>query len=333
MKDVTKSKILHDLKVTSLSVHNDGGNNDNNVSDIVETKLLEKKKEESLQHVLTKAILWSLFKDDYHNHRQHSSSSSSINSSSSSSSSNTEQGIRMEIEYDIGDPNYIPDVIGFIENDNNVTDDDINDTTTTTTTAADTDTTDSNNTNTKLLFWGESGRMKVHKSVDLMVRYPDTDIVHCRWGMKHISQISDPLEDYLQQQQQLEYEQQQQQKEIDDDDEEKDDDGITNLLLLPILRERKGKFLFCSLGPTSDVWRYFSDEKENDDHIIRISKNDLEWKTLIIPPALNINHHSNSTTPHHTSHSSHNSTNTWMKGNEQKNKKRTEGENYEGFNS
>ena len=308
MKDVTKSKILHDLKVTSLSVHNDGGNNDNNVSDIVETKLLEKKKEESLQHVLTKAILWSLFKDDYHNHRQHSSSSSSINSSSSISSSNTEQGIRMEIEYDIGDPNYIPDVIGFIENDNNVTDDDINDTTTTTTAAADTDTTDSNNTNTKLLFWGESGRMKVHKSVDLMVRYPDTDIVHCRWGMKHISQISDPLEDYLQQQ--LEYEQQQ--KEIDDDDEEKDDDGITNLLLLPILRERKGKFLFCSLGPTSDVWRYFSDEKENDDHIIRISKNDLEWKTLIIPPALNINHHSNSTTPHHTSHSSHNSTNKWM---------------------
>lgn len=45
-------------------------------------KTVDKKRQETLQHVLTKAIIWKLFMDEYPN---------------------------LEIEYDIGDPEYLPD--------------------------------------------------------------------------------------------------------------------------------------------------------------------------------------------------------------------------------
>ena len=89
-----------------------------------ETKVLEKKKYESLQHVLVKAILWKLYNDDYPD---------------------------IEIEQDIGDPNYLPDVVSRQDD--------------------------------KVLFWGESGRMSLEKAVCLSERYPETHIVWMRWGI------------------------------------------------------------------------------------------------------------------------------------------------------
>jgi len=101
---------------------------------------VHKKRKEQVQHVLTMAILWKIFLDDYPN---------------------------LQIEVDINDPQYLPDVIGL------------------------------DSSNTTPIFWGESGRMKVHKAVDLMQRYPEAHIVHCRWGMPTYN-ISAPLLNFLQ---------------------------------------------------------------------------------------------------------------------------------------
>mmetsp|Transcript_895 Transcript_895/g.1753 ORF Transcript_895/g.1753 Transcript_895/m.1753 type:complete len:222 (-) Transcript_895:1030-1695(-) len=101
-------------------------------------KTLEKKRQETLQHVLTKAVIWKLFMDEYPN---------------------------LEIEVDIKDRDYLPDVVDVSEGK-------------------------------EIAFWGEAGRMKVHKAVDLMQRYPDAHIVHIRWGM-NITHISQPLEDHF----------------------------------------------------------------------------------------------------------------------------------------
>lgn len=95
-----------------------------------ETKVLQKKKYESVQHVLVKALLWKLFSTEYPN---------------------------IEIEKDIGDPSYLPDVISLA----NVKDDE----------------------GCKPLFWGESGRMSLEKALDLSQRYPDMHIVWMRWGI------------------------------------------------------------------------------------------------------------------------------------------------------
>eukprot|EP00980_Cylindrotheca_fusiformis_P029825 scaffold23911_cov127-Cylindrotheca_fusiformis.AAC.5 len=158
------------------------------------TKTVEKKRQESLQHVLTKAIIWGLFMEDHPN---------------------------LQIEYDIGDADYLPDVV-----------------------SANTE-----NSKEDPAFWGESGRMKVHKAVDLMQRYPDMHIVHCRWGMT-IETFSRPLLDHLQ---------------------EKFDSGELDLSY------RKGKFTFCSLP--LDVWRFVDDQTG----ILRVEKGDLEWMELEFP--------------------------------------------------
>mmetsp|Transcript_973 Transcript_973/g.1221 ORF Transcript_973/g.1221 Transcript_973/m.1221 type:complete len:230 (-) Transcript_973:2509-3198(-) len=91
-----------------------------------EKRIFEKKKFESLQHVLTKAILWKVFNENYDN---------------------------IQIEEDIGDPNYLPDVISL------------------------------NSTTKCPLFWGESGRMSIKKAVTLAKRYPNTHICQLRWGL------------------------------------------------------------------------------------------------------------------------------------------------------
>lgn len=177
-------------------------------------KTVEKKRQETLQHVLTKgtyfcvisdylsgfitlygpskkAIIWKLFMES-HPH--------------------------LEIEYDIGDKDYLPDVV------------------------------DASNKG-EIAFWGEAGRMKVHKAVDLMQRYPEAHIVHCRWGMT-IADISQPLEDHLQ---------------------GKFESGELDV------SKRSGKFTFCSLP--LDVWRFIDDESG----IISVEEEDLEWKELSFP--------------------------------------------------
>lgn len=163
-------------------------------------KTLEKKRNETLQHVLTKAIIWSLVMDQYPN---------------------------IEIEYDIGDPDYLPDVVSVDDESSSAT-----------TTSRD-----------QPLFWGESGRMKVHKACDLMRRYPDMDIIHARWSMD-IETIAQPLQDYLKEQYEL---------------------GVDDF------SGRKGRFTFCSLP--LDVWRFIDEETGE----IHVKREDLQWKELEFP--------------------------------------------------
>jgi hypothetical protein len=143
----------------------------------------------------------------------------------------------LQIEYDIGDPDYLPDVVSV------VMDDDDDDDTPKNATAA--------TTHSSPLFWGESGRMKVHKAVDLLERYPDTHIVHCRWGMD-IETFSKPLMDHLQEQYDL---------------------GLLDHLAT----HRTAKFTFCSVP--LDVWRFIDEETGT----IHVTKQDLEWKELELP--------------------------------------------------
>ena len=154
------------------------------------TKTLQKKREESLQHVLTKAMIWKLFMNDYPN---------------------------LEIEYDIGDENYLPDVVS--------------------------------TTGEEISFWGESGRMKVHKALDLIRRYPHAHIVHCRWGMD-IEKFMDPFIEYL---------------EVE----------LEAGRLQDIMLDWKGKFSFASI-PTLAVWDFI----DEDTGTILIERSDLEWKEL-----------------------------------------------------
>jgi hypothetical protein len=94
--------------------------------------VLHKKRYESLQHVLTKAVLWSLYKDQYPN---------------------------VTIESDVGDADYLPDA-------------------------------SSMSVAGSPLFWGESGRMSVQKAKTLAERYPETHIVHIRWGLSLHSYVN-----------------------------------------------------------------------------------------------------------------------------------------------
>jgi len=159
------------------------------------TKTLEKKRMETLQHVLTKAMIWKLFMNDYPN---------------------------LEIELDIGDPDYLPDVVGTSTNEGIA------------------------NTcnNTEISFWGESGRMKVHKALDLMRRYPNAHIVHCRWSID-IETFMRPFIEYL-----------------ETELVEEDTSWWT------------GKFSFASLP--LEVWEFI----DEDTGTIFIERDDLEWREL-----------------------------------------------------
>ena len=174
-----------------------------------DSKILVKNRWESIQHVLCKAILWKLFSNEYPN---------------------------IQIEYDIGDPNYLPDVVSVQEKDhlvisnNNSTNENCNE------------------TSMSLLFWGESGRMRIHKAIDLLQRYPDTHIVHCRWGMD-IDQFRLPLLEAL--------------EEVTEDGERRYD-----------IPSRSQPFTFASLP--FDLWR-FIDAETGDIHI---TNEDVKWQDL-----------------------------------------------------
>ncbi len=120
-----------------------------------ETKVLLKKKYESIQHVLVKAVLWKLFYEDYE---------------------------QIHIEKDIGDANYLPDVValdlGIMDNhDSSVEQYD-----------SDGAVRIQQQQQLSPLFWGESGRMTLEKARELCQRYPTTHIVWMRWGI--------PMEDF-----------------------------------------------------------------------------------------------------------------------------------------
>jgi len=177
LKDVPKSQKLT-LNLTANGV----------------TKTLKKQRMETLQHVLTKAVIWKLFMNDYPN---------------------------LEIEYDIGDDDYLPDVVS--------------------------------TTGEEISFWGEAGRCKVHKALDLMLRYPNAHIVHCRWGID-IETFMEPFTEYLRTESEA---------------------GRLNDLLA-----WKGKFSFASLPLT--VWQFI----DEDTGTILIEKSDLEFKELDLPRLL-----------------------------------------------
>mmetsp|Transcript_25353 Transcript_25353/g.28322 ORF Transcript_25353/g.28322 Transcript_25353/m.28322 type:complete len:278 (+) Transcript_25353:27-860(+) len=161
------------------------------------TKTLKKQRMETLQHVLTKAVIWKLFMNDYPN---------------------------LEIEYDIGDDDYLPDVVSI------------------------------STTGEEISFWGEAGRCKVNKALDLMLRYPNAHIVHCRWGID-IETFMEPFTEYLRTESKT---------------------GRLNDLLA-----WKGKFSFATLPST--VWQFI----DEDTGTILIERNDLEFKELDLPGLLN----------------------------------------------
>ena len=169
-----------------------------------EIKTVVKTKEETLQHSLVKAMIWVLFMDEYPN---------------------------IEIEYDIGDPNYLPDVVSLPL-------------------GADDDDDDSNQMKSEPFFWGESGRMKVHKAVDIMQRYPHTHFVQIRWGMS-LDTFVTPVEEYLQQQ--------------------------FDVGKLDLRDTRTAPYTFGCLP--YDVWKYIDEETMT----INITKDDVQWKELEFP--------------------------------------------------
>jgi len=128
----------------------------------------------------------------------------------------------LEIELDIGDPDYLPDVVG-------------------TTTA---EATENKYNSTEVVFWGESGRMKVHKALDLMRRYPNAHIVHCRWSID-IASFMGPFVEYL-----------------ETELVEEDTSWWT------------GIFSFASLP--LEVWEFI----DEDTGTILIEKSDLTWREL-----------------------------------------------------
>ena len=122
----------------------------------------------------------------------------------------------INVEQDIGDV-YLPDVIAFPSMGGNGKE--------------------------EPLFWGESGRMSPKKAADLCRRYPNTHIVHMRWGMeggvehKFVYDMKRSIEPYL--------------------------------------KYRNAPFHVVTVSGDP---RDFFDE----DGFIRISKQDLEWKELTL---------------------------------------------------
>lgn len=195
------------------------------------TKTIQKKRMESVQHVLTKAVIWKLFMEEYPHYE-------------------------VEIELDIGDPDYLPDVVGFIRNgtDGNFALLDAGNKAGSNCDAVSSDSSKSMATKTPKivpLFWGESGRMKVHKAFDLMRRYPNAHIVHCRWGVD-LDAFALPFLDYI---------------------EDQVEEGKVN----DLSTWWNGTFSFASLP--LDVWR-FVNEDGTDGTTIAITRDDLEWRDL-----------------------------------------------------
>jgi len=152
-----------------------------------ETKVYLKKNKESLQHVLTKAIIWKLFKEEYGVGKDDTT---------------------VEVELNISDKDYLPDVVIFKKDDVEYS------------TRRDTAVFKEDK---KPIFWGESGRMKIHKAVALAERYPDTDICQIRWGMELDQFVPDTLK------------------------------------AVKRVKNRTGKFSFGSI-PKMEVWEYFNEE-------------------------------------------------------------------------
>jgi len=221
------------------------------------TKTLEKKRMETLQHVLTKAMIWKLFATDY-------------------------PDLELEIELDIGDPDYLPDVVGLrgeesAESAAAISATRSSEMPSTTSTTTSTSTTSSiicntttaininnyNNNNTQVVFWGESGRMKVHKALDLMRRYPTAHIVHCRWGID-VESFMTPFVEHLEAQLSNA-------EEGDDQSDKKEENDVPNT---PGTTWWKGRFTFGALP--LHVWEFI----DEDTGTIFIEKSDLEWREL-----------------------------------------------------
>jgi hypothetical protein len=214
---------------------------------------LYKQRMESIQHVLTKAVIYKLFIDEVQEDKGNQSNEEErVESNDSSKNTNSDDynnngnnnrfsDIRFEIEFPIGDPNYLPDVVGFQP---------IIPPASSTGSCEPGIPQQQQQHSDNVIFWGESGRMKPHKALDLMLRYDRARIIHCRWGIG-IDTFADPFVEYLQ---------------------EMVDTGIVDY---PIKSWWNGRFSFATL-PTNDLWR-FVDEESNT---VMVTKSDLEWREL-----------------------------------------------------
>eukprot|EP00537_Pseudo-nitzschia_pungens_P011508 CAMPEP_0172391142 /NCGR_PEP_ID=MMETSP1061-20121228/7611_1 /TAXON_ID=37318 /ORGANISM="Pseudo-nitzschia pungens, Strain cf. pungens" /LENGTH=338 /DNA_ID=CAMNT_0013121681 /DNA_START=175 /DNA_END=1191 /DNA_ORIENTATION=+ len=120
-----------------------------------------------------------------------------------------------------------------------------------------------NNNNAQVVFWGESGRMKVHKALDLMRRYPTAHIVHCRWGID-VESFMTPFVEHLEAQLSNA-------EEGDDQNDKKEENDVPNT---PGTTWWKGRFTFGALP--LHVWEFI----DEDTGTIFIEKSDLEWREL-----------------------------------------------------
>ena len=207
LSDISKAK-KHEITVTVQNV----------------TKVLYKKKYESLQHVLVKAILWKLYCHDYSN---------------------------IQIELDIGDPSYLPDVVAFDKRCSSSTLDGFYDATNATAIVSSFQQQQQQKSPPQPLFWGESGRMTLQKARELCVRYPTTHIVWMRWGIS--------IQDFVQQ-------------------------AAPALQPVANMQNRPhGRFTLAAIS-NRNVWEYFGDHDggtttSTSGHgvVVTIDKENVEW--------------------------------------------------------
>eukprot|EP00797_Seminavis_robusta_P030948 Sro65_g036880.2 (259) ;mRNA; r:104705-105744 len=176
---------------------------------------MHKKPRESLSHVLGKGLLWALFQDRY--------------------GSNPTQTILVETPIP-QEPRYVPDVVAFHHPKIIIP------------SAAQQQQQD----DTALLhsflehdiqpsFWGESGRMSAEKAADLAHKYPNTHLVHLRWGSGDQNTHAGFFEEI-------------------------------ETAILPSLHYRTAPFEFAFLArePKSCV---------DEDGVVRITRDDVQWRT------------------------------------------------------
>mmetsp|Transcript_47019 Transcript_47019/g.114732 ORF Transcript_47019/g.114732 Transcript_47019/m.114732 type:complete len:349 (-) Transcript_47019:1833-2879(-) len=213
-----------------------------------QTQQLHKQRQESIEHVLTKAMIWKLFLDEEDEEEDQARGDDTCS-------------VKFDIEIDIGDPDYTPDVVGMMTTSSSSKrgSSGIDDTDPSVTEDADAAATENT-----IVYWGESGRMKPHKALNLMKRYSNARIIHCRWGID-LDTFVDPFMEYLVER-------------IEQGD-------IEHPFLASSSSSSSssswwnGRFSFATVP--ADMWK-FIDESDSGMNKITLSKSDLVWKELDI---------------------------------------------------
>mmetsp|Transcript_47017 Transcript_47017/g.114722 ORF Transcript_47017/g.114722 Transcript_47017/m.114722 type:complete len:350 (-) Transcript_47017:1768-2817(-) len=213
-----------------------------------QTQQLHKQRQESIEHVLTKAMIWKLFLEEEEEYKARGY--------------DTHSSVKFDIEIDIGDPDYTPDVVGMMTRSSSSKqgssgiDDSHTSVSEAVAAAAATENT--------IVYWGESGRMKPHKALNLMKRYSNARLIHCRWGID-LDTFVDPFMEYLVER-------------IEHGDIEHPFLGSSSVSFSSS-SWWNGRFSFATVP--ADMWK-FIDESDSGMNKITLSKSDLVWKELDI---------------------------------------------------